>query len=219
MKLVYESRACAVLFNVLCSQNSKRPFLLPSNVCPIVPITLLKAGCNFSLVDISAEDFFIDRNECLRMVSKAQERYGGIIFVRTYGAEIDPGEFFAELKRLQPSLFIIDDKCLCSPDYDGLGLNPLADVTLFSSGYSKYVDLGFGGFAFLKDFVPHQRHARKFTESALIDMTKRCNGAVAKRSLFEAAEGEWLDLAEPCFSWQSYRRRLMDATSRTAQHK
>ena len=88
--------------------------------------------------------------------------------------------FFAELKRLQPSFLIIDDKCLCRPDYDGLRLAPFSDVTLFSTGYSKYVDLGFGGFAFLDDSVPYRRHARGFAESALLELTRRYKDAIAE---------------------------------------
>ncbi len=219
MKLAYESRACGVLFNILCSRDSERPFLLPSNICPIVPITFLKAGWRFSFVDISTADLFIDRDQCLQIVSESPENYGGIMFVRTYGAEIDPGNFFAELKRLQPSLLIIDDKCLCRPDYDGLWLDPFSDVTLFSTGYSKYVDLGFGGFAFLNDSVPYRRHARGFAESALLEVTRRYKDAIAEHSPFKGAKDEWLDLSEPCLSWHRYRKSLLDTLSRTEQHK
>ncbi len=219
MRLAYESRACGVLFNILCSQRDERPFLLPSNICPIVPITFLRAGRPFSFVDISAADLLIDKDECLQIVSESPKNYGGMIFVHTYGAEIDPGNFFAELKRLQPGLLIIDDKCLCQPDYDGLRLAPFSDVTLFSTGYSKYVDLGFGGFAFLNDSVPYQSHASKFTEAALLEVTQRYKDAIASGSPFTGGGDEWLDLSEPGLSWPGYRQRLLDVLFRTEQHK
>lgn len=219
MRLAYESRACGVLFNILCSQGDQRPFLLPSNICPIVPITFLKAGRRFSFVDISAADLLIGKDECLQIVTESIKGYGGIIFVRTYGAEVDPGDFFCDLKSRKPDLLIIDDKCLCQPDCDGLRLAPFSDVTLFSTGYSKYVDLGFGGFAFLNDYVPYQRHAGKFTEAALSEVTQRYKDAIAKRSPFKGAKDEWLDLSEPCLSWHSYRKRLLDVLVKTEQHK
>lgn len=219
MRLAYESRACSVLFNILCSQRDERPFLLPSNICPIVPITFLKAGRRFSFVDISAVDLLIDKNKCLQIVNESIKGYGGIIFVRTYGAEVDPGDFFCDLKRRKPDLLIIDDKCLCQPDCDGLRLAPFSDVTLFSTGYSKYLDLGSGGFAFLNDSVPYRRHAGEFAESALLEMTQRYKDAVARCSPFRGGRDEWLDLSEPDLSWHCYRKRLLDVLFRTEEHK
>jgi len=55
MRIVQAPRASAILYHVLASREQKKPWLLPANICPIVPITFLKARVPFELVDISAE--------------------------------------------------------------------------------------------------------------------------------------------------------------------
>ena len=55
MNFVYEIRASTILHNLLRASSQHRPWLLPANVCPIVPLTFLKAGCEFEfVVDIVA---------------------------------------------------------------------------------------------------------------------------------------------------------------------
>ena len=55
MQIVQASRASAILYNLLKSQTNTHPWLLPANICPIVPITFFKAGVPIEFVDISAE--------------------------------------------------------------------------------------------------------------------------------------------------------------------
>src|SRR5690349_10239983 len=45
--IAFEARACSVLYNLLRSSGDHRPFLLPANVCPVVPLTFRKAGRPF----------------------------------------------------------------------------------------------------------------------------------------------------------------------------
>jgi hypothetical protein len=53
MKLIQAPRASAILYNLLVGRADSRPWLLPANICPIVPITFLKAQVPFEFVDIS----------------------------------------------------------------------------------------------------------------------------------------------------------------------
>lgn len=50
--LILENRATVILYNFLRSNIRSGKFLLPANVCPIVPTTFLKAGLSFDFIDI-----------------------------------------------------------------------------------------------------------------------------------------------------------------------
>ncbi len=76
--------------------------------------------------------------------------YGGVLYAHTYGEPSTPVEFFQSIKSKYPTLLLVDDRCLCIPDLDPSD-EQFADVALYSTGYAKIADLGFGGYAFLKD--------------------------------------------------------------------
>ena len=50
--ITFANRASAVLFGYLKSGEFKKPFLLPANVCPVVPLSMMKAGVDYEFVDI-----------------------------------------------------------------------------------------------------------------------------------------------------------------------
>jgi len=147
---IFAPRACSILHGLL--REEERPFLIPANICSVVPETFLEAGRAFELVDVEEPTLEIDPEVCLDRLKRGPA--GGILFVRPYGRERDVDPFFQALKELQPNLLLIDDKCLCPPDCEGLGISPWADATLFSTGYAKHVDLGYGGFAHLREGLP-----------------------------------------------------------------
>ena len=82
-----------------------------------------------------------------------------------------------------------------------------ADVTLFSTGSRKQVDLGVGGFAHVKAHVAYRRHERPFRPEALEETARRYKAAVARRVPCDGGEEEWLDLRPAPLSWEAYRRR------------
>jgi len=49
------------------------------------------------------------------------------------------------------NVFIIDDCCPCIQNFTYDIDSSYADMALFSTGYSKYIDIGYGGFGFVKD--------------------------------------------------------------------
>ena len=68
----------------------------------------------------------------------------------TYG--YDSEEDIAFLERIKysfPDVFIIDDKCLCFPEF--LLNDTVADISLYSTGPVKCVDIGWGGYGIIKD--------------------------------------------------------------------
>ncbi len=187
--IVFERRASAILHNLVRSREDARPYLLPANICPIVRDTLLYGGQTIELVDITESSLAVDVDECIERSRKRAGGYAGLIFVRPYGSESDPAPDFRRLKAAIPELFLIDDKCLCRPDCDGERITADADVTLFSTGYAKYADIGGGGFAHVRETIPYRRD--------------------------DQIDAEWLDLRPLEHSWEEYRDLTLHA-ARTA---
>lgn len=138
------NRACSLLYDCL-KKHSKGTWLIPVNVCPDVPLTFHLANVPFRFVDIDPQTLCIDINKSIQLLMDHNSMYVGMVYVRTYGYLYDTTDIFASLKVLSPNLYIIDDRCLCLPDFnpDFYG----ADMCLFSTGHCKQIDLGGGGFA------------------------------------------------------------------------
>ena len=147
--ILFEDRAATVLYNVLSNIKQKK-FLLPLNVCPIVPDTFLRANKEFEFIDIDLETLCMDQDLAIQKI-KSDATIDGLLFVKTFGIELDIQPFFKQIKEINQDIFIIDDMCPCRQRFDYDIENSYADMALFSSGYSKYVDIGYGGYGFLQD--------------------------------------------------------------------
>jgi len=145
--ILFRDRATTVLFEVLSTLDKNSKFLLPLNICPIVPETFLKADIKFDFIDINLNTLCMDEVLALEAI-KNDSSISGILFVKTFGIDLESEAFFQEVKNINPDIFIIDDKC---PSIQNFNFdNSFASLTLFSSGYSKYVDMGYGGFGLLR---------------------------------------------------------------------
>lgn len=140
--LTFANRASAVLCNFLKSQKICKPFILPANVCPVVPLSFLKAGVDFEFVDID-ESHALDKEFALGKLYKGD--YAGVLFVHAYGNRFDNESFYGQIKSIDNSLLIIDDCCLCEPDTSDY-MEDNIDLQLFSTGYAKYIELSYGGY-------------------------------------------------------------------------
>lgn len=141
---IFANRASALLYSFLVSNRFQKPFLLPSNVCPVVPLSFLKAGVDFEFVDID-ESHAMNKSICFEKISTGN--YAGILFVHAYGKEYDNINFYENIKSFNSETCIIDDRCLCIPNTKEGVMSSAIDFQLFSTGYAKYVELSYGGFA------------------------------------------------------------------------
>jgi hypothetical protein len=207
---VFEARAATILYNLLRTRRDRRPFLLPANVCSAVPLAFLRARQPFHLVDIGA-GLALDPERCLALIGRQPGRFGGLLFVHAYGAVGQPEPLFRAAKRLQPDLLVIDDCCLCRPDCDGARRASAADVTLYSTGRAKHTDLGFGGFAHLREDVVYRRHRGRYRPEALARLTRRFESTAPAGRRVQGARGPWLELDAPEMSWRCFRRRVVGA--------
>lgn len=205
MQIIQAPRASAILYHLLNSQANTRPWLLPANICPIVPITFFKAHIPFEFVDISAETLHMDLEQAEALMKT--RKYGGLLYVHTYGESSTPNEFFTNIKSLNPELLILDDRCLCIPDLRP-DINSYADVTLYSTGYAKIVELNYGGYAFMKEGLQYQPVHLPFTSDDLDELERSYKDAVSKRFRFIYRDTHWLETNADTSTWYDYCNQI-----------
>lgn len=144
-KQVTSYRANKILFNFLKSNHLTGTVILPANICPDVVETLQYAGNPLHFVDIDVHTLCLDWQQ----VRSIAEDASTVLAVHTYGIEDDFNEQFAALRAINPSIAIIDDRCLCMPELDKP--NSTGDLVLYSMCSKKQVDLGVGGIGYLAD--------------------------------------------------------------------
>lgn len=158
--IVYANRASAILCNFLKSNEFKNPFLLPANVCPVVPLSFIKAHVPFEFVDIDKTHAM---NQTLCLDALKTKTYSGVLFVHSYGKVFDIANFKAEARTINSGICFIEDKCLCVPSFNGEKLD--AALTLFSTGYAKFVELQYGGYAFVDNAYDYNHFCWNFKKS------------------------------------------------------
>ncbi|MCE9644492.1 MAG: hypothetical protein K8S20_00720 [Chloroflexi bacterium] len=202
MQIVQAPRASAILYSLIARQPPL-PWLLPANICPIVPITFLKAHIPFEFADISASSLHMDQEQALERVKAG--KFGGLLYAHTYGEPSTPQAFFAEIKELDPDLLIVDDRCLCQPDLEPI---PSADVILYSTGYAKIVDLGHGGYAFIDDRLSYKPAYLPFNVRHHEEIERQYKAAVQDRLKFDYQDCDWLESGNSQVNWPEYRVQI-----------
>jgi len=158
-------RASSILFNFLKTNFTSGKVLIPANICETVPATYWKAGFSIEFVDISLSDYMPDSDRILDRLETCKD-ITIIHYNHTYGFKSNKDEeLFKTIKERFPSVVIIDDQCLCEPLVKLNNELHFADMYLYSTGYAKVVDLGFGGFAHISDNFAYREHELSFDES------------------------------------------------------
>jgi len=214
MKYIYEPRASTIIHNVLLTRADLRPWILPANICPIVPITFLKARIPFELVDISLKTFHMDLDQVEERVKT--RKYGGLLYAHTYGEASVPREFFFSLKNIAPELFILDDRCLCVPSFD---FDMPADLVLYSTGYAKIVELGLGGYALVQDDFQYESAELPFDPQDHIELETAYKESVQRREVFHYQDSDWLETAPPVSTWYDYRGKIESELTTSLIHR
>ncbi len=216
MQIVQAPRASTILYNLLMHREAKLPWLLPANICPIVPITFLKAKTSFEFVDISAQTLHMDLAQAELQVRT--HKFGGLLYAHTYGESSTPNKVLNELKQQDESILLIDDCCLCIPELEPDLTNP-ADVRLYSTGYAKVVDLGFGGFALLKDGLSYEATHLSFDSQAHEKIERDYKRAVEYRLPFVYQDSDWLRTDTHSPSWDEYCGQIKSALKLSLAHR
>ena len=216
MQIIQAPRASAILYNLLISQDNSRPWLLPANICPIVPITFFKAGIPIEFVDISAETLHMDLEQAEGRLERGD--YGGILYAHTYGEPSTPDDFFQHIKSRHPDLFLIDDRCLCTPDLEP-NQDMIADVDLYSTGYAKVVELNFGGYAFLKDGTSYQSQHLPFNPQAHEEIESGYKQYIQNREPYVYQDSSWLQTDGDLPAWYDYRQQIENGLKKSLGHR
>ena len=231
MKTVYEIRAATILYNLARGdENRDCIYLVPANTCPVVPIALLSAGRKIEFIDIDPDTLCMDQEGVWRRCLDAEAPpVGSLVFIRTYGVETDMRKFFAPLKLRFPDIIVIDDRCAARPEPEVEKVDPQgADIILYSTGYAKYCDLGFGGFAHMKKERTYQRYSLTYRPGDLAEITDIYKTNIAAGTPISTA-GEtpagfwksyaWLDTGRPKVPWSEYVRLLLEKRVLADEHK
>lgn len=216
MQIVQAPRASAILYGLLKSQRNANPWLLPANICPIVPITFFKAEIPFEFVDIAAETLHMDLEQA--GVRLERGAYGGILYAHTYGEPSTPVDFFQHVKARFPNLVLIDDRCLCIPDLDP-PQEMSADVAMYSTGYAKIAELHFGGYAFIKEDVSYQPERLPFNPQAHDEIEQSYKLAVRTQTPYIYADSDWLQTDSDLPAWYDYRQQIETGLKASLNHR
>ena len=165
--------------------------MLPANICPIVPAIFLKAKVNFDFLDVSLSSLCMDEGLLIERV-KVDKNVEGVLYVKTFGVVSESENLFKKIKKINNNIFLIDDCCLCPPNFDYKIENSSADAAIFSTGYSKYVDIGWGGFGFLKDSYTYNQKKIPFNPLDLKKITLEMNNGLTEKSIFLYENNDWL---------------------------
>jgi hypothetical protein len=216
MQIIQAARASTILYNLLKSQDNTKPWLLPANICPIVPITFFKAEIPFEFVDISTETLHMDLEQAEGRLKRGA--YGGALYAHTYGEPSTPDDFFQHVKALHTEILLVDDRCLCIPDLEP---NPdiFADVALYSTGYAKVVELNFGGYAFLKENVLYQPEHLPFNPQAHEEIESGYKRAIQNRESYEYTDSDWLQSDANLPTWYDYRQQIEAGLKTVSRHR
>lgn len=212
--IIVESRASVVLYNYLVSNRPAKPILLPANVCPIVPATFHKAKTAFHFVDID-ESHAMNKEHAYQHLKSDQ--YGGLLFVHAYGKQFNNTDFYAAVKKLSDALIIIDDRCLCIPSVFEQA-NQISDLQLFSTGYSKFVELGTWGYGFISR-GNYERNKLVYSESDYAALMNQFKVSIKGRKKFHYKEGSWLDSEPNIDNVDNYLHEIKEKIPEIKKHK
>lgn len=215
MKLIQAARASAILYNLLVARADSRPWLLPANICPIIPITFLKAQVPFEFVDISPVTLHMDLAQAEDQIRR--HGVGGLLYAHTYGDLSTPLDFFSTVKSYDPELLILDDRCLCIPDLELI--HSAADVILYSTGYAKIAELGFGGYAFLRDDLEYRPVNLPFNPEHHEAVEKNYKQVIQKREKFVHQDSDWLQVSPSLFAWYDYSLQIETKRKAALAHR
>ncbi len=214
MKTVIGARASAILYNWLLSNNIRGRVLIPCNICESVPASYMKAGCDVVFCDIQKDNWSIDIEYTKQIIKKKGVQI--LHFNHTYGRITkEDAIFFETIKALYPNLIIVDDKCLCIPSFSN---EKNADITLYSTGYSKYLYVNGGGYGCMTNKYNYQNHLKTYSKNAEEMFNKHVKECHTKHTPVDMniMLSDWISFD---FDDDSYFDRMFNQKEKTDKHK
>ena len=114
-----------------------------------------------------------------------------MLWVNPYGASNKCDTFFKEIKNIKPDFIIIDDRCLQKPNFSYPKSH--ADIIIYSTGYSKYVDINWGGFGFLLNHkFCYKRYDQDYAIADLELLTNEFEISIRNKKPISYKDSNWL---------------------------
>jgi len=217
MQSIFSNRASAIIYNFVKQYNSG-VYLLPANICAIVPITFVKAGVKFEFVDICPVNLCISEKRVLKIIKNNPGKYAGIIYVHTYGALQKTINFFEKIKQICNDIKIIDDRCLCIPEFEQPD-SFIADLIVYSTGYGKYVDIGYGAFGYYNDSLNFSYFKEQYNDKAILELNEQIKTCLISKTKLKSDINNWLDTHFFHFIPEDYKDKVNDMKNKASQHK
>lgn len=216
MITLYANRALGLLSAFLRENEHVTNWLLPANICFSVPLTFLSRGRT-----IDFYDFDILSNTVHAALSKYNSKYTGVLLVNHYGLPHDDDSTSA-IK--QSTSLLIVDACLSVPNLKP-PLDSKADLTLFSTGKGKVVELGFGAFGHLTKSLEVREEFSRFGEwksSAYNDLETYWKGVIngTKFDHNTVLTKDWIDEGRQLISSEhDYMHTVNNSIEHILSHK
>lgn len=222
MNLTIAQRASAVLYaflEVAVADKPVRHFLLPANICPAVPLTFCKLRIPFQFYDIDAETLLPDEQSLIERIGSSQPTVGGLLYSGTLGFLPDTTNLYRWLKSAVPDLLIIEDRCLHRPQFETTALPSGADLALYSTGYGKYADIGYGGFGFSKLGFDLPAGAPAASQPSWKQLEADVKTASRGPERYQYTDCDWLDLSIPSQKLTEFSSAVQAEAQKMDGHK
>ena len=196
VKIVYSgTTALYLILEALKDLSGKKTVVIPSFVCPLVPLAIKRAGLNVEICDINGFDFNFNQQELKRVCSENSDVLA-IITVHLGGIPLD----FEPIRRIAQDykIFTIED-CAQSlgAEYKGKKVGGLGDFSFFSLCRGKGLTIYEGG-VIIVNKVEH----RKVVENKIEKLVKK-KFLSETLKIFELF-GHWL-FYRPSLFWFVFR--------------
>lgn len=216
---IIRNRAQAVLYDFWRSVPARGKVLIPASTCEVVPVTYMKLGMDFELVDIECSTQSMDLELAEQMLQK-DPSIQALHYVYNYGYEEKSIGQKLRYLREKYSIQVIEDKCLCLPCLHE-PRHIFSDLILFSTGYGKYVDVG-GGFGYLNEMwkAYFRWNPIPFSKQALREMKQSIDISREKARPYpmRSARLDWLE--NKCLEdEEAYMQTVLQAVEQMKVHK
>ncbi len=217
MKFIFEKRASIIIHNFIKAQRVDKPFILPSNICPIVPSIFLKLNRQILFVDIDLKNLEIDQDMLINLLKDNLGKFGGILWTNGLGSNHSNEVLFKILKSIDPNLLLIDDRCLCKPSFEFR--SKFSDLVVFSSGYGKYTDLDYGGFALMKKEHKYISYNIKFDAKDHENLVNSFHKAINNELKICYKDSNWLGSNKSNLNYNLYKKEVLKLAKKSSNHK
>lgn len=214
MQITYGNRALGILYSFLKQHNHLDTWLLPTHICFSVPFLFLHMG-----KEIIFYDYGFSNDLILKPIS-ASKKPIGLLLADYYGTAWTY-EALKIFREYTPCL--IHDVCLGIPS-TSYEENSIADLTLFSMGKGKVIDLGYGAMGISREKIPlnigtKPQHIERFKKryECLDHYWKEIIKGKAKFDIGQLGL-EWIDTSDTLIE-NNFSQKLKDAKKNILVHK